>query len=649
MNIGKFLAIGLIMGMATWMNNGLAKPYMPAPSNAAVVLMPAIPDTMAAFPGAVGDGAYALDMCRDSVREGAWPLKVWRVTSTDSANGSSFVKIARDSLPLYRQAYNIVLILVDGFQQWPTNLETDFTCAYIAGQATQGGGMGHYDRVLVVENVGANRPHDVLFRYITINDNFSSGLHVKTGDRIYIDHTTLRWNARAGGQHNLSVGADSSVDTGYYIREFTGAYVLTYEPQIDHPTNFGFSAAPRDKPAGAQGTTYRYVHAGAGYRAPDIVWDTATVTQSIIYNWRDRATQVTYQTFANLVSMFHHTGPATAVGGGRHMPFHFGDFCRIPFAGPVPDSICLRQVYVAREWYLSTVGNADTLLPSDTRDYWRTTVDGDSIIGCFDASSPGYINAKPRAQSQECPTSTDGEAVPLGWRSSTFIQHNPAWTYPPDTLALDSTLVEAILAEVGNSQRVDCTGAWQSRRDGFDSSRVAWIRNNWLNLGGMQGLTGAQANGIRNASGDGFIVPGNPAGLGGDSISISEYAPTVGAACTDSDADGIPDEFEDLCVGSTTGMSNDGDLSGDGYLNIEEWLNGTNAIRTIAWNDNSTNEDGFEIQRDIGAGWVVLDSVAINVTSYTDSSSWVGYRYRVRAYSGAGQSAFTNIVTSTCN
>jgi hypothetical protein len=96
-------------------------------------------------------------------------------------------------------------------------------------------------------------------------------------------------------------------------------------------------------------------------------------------------------------------------------------------------------------------------------------------------------------------------------------------------------------------------------------------------------------------------------------------------------------------------MTPGGDLSGDGYLNVEEYINGTANTRTIAWDDNSANEDGFEIQRDVGAGFVVLDSVAINVTTYTDYDSRIGHRYRVRAYSTEGQSAFTNVITSTCN
>ena len=74
---------------------------------------------------------------------------------------------------------------------------------------------------------------------------------------------------------------------------------------------------------------------------------------------------------------------------------------------------------------------------------------------------------------------------------------------------------------------------------------------------------------------------------------------------------------------------------------------------TLAWADNSDNENGFAIQRKTGTTgtFAQLATVATNVTSYTDSAVIAGntYCYRVNAFNGTGPSAFTNEVCKTVN
>jgi len=61
---------------------------------------------------------------------------------------------------------------------------------------------------------------------------------------------------------------------------------------------------------------------------------------------------------------------------------------------------------------------------------------------------------------------------------------------------------------------------------------------------------------------------------------------------------------------------------------------------TITWTDNASDEDNYEVQRNIdSAGWVSLTtSLAANTTSYTDSdiSKDGSYQYRVRALKTSG-------------
>jgi hypothetical protein len=67
----------------------------------------------------------------------------------------------------------------------------------------------------------------------------------------------------------------------------------------------------------------------------------------------------------------------------------------------------------------------------------------------------------------------------------------------------------------------------------------------------------------------------------------------------------------------------------------------------LNWSDNSSNEDGFKIERsDNGGAFNQIASVSANVATYDDSGLSVGtYVYRVRAFNSGGDSGYT--LTST--
>ncbi|HYO09044.1 MAG TPA: ELWxxDGT repeat protein [Tepidisphaeraceae bacterium] len=71
----------------------------------------------------------------------------------------------------------------------------------------------------------------------------------------------------------------------------------------------------------------------------------------------------------------------------------------------------------------------------------------------------------------------------------------------------------------------------------------------------------------------------------------------------------------------------------------------------LTWTDASQVEHGFKIERAAGAAgaFAQVATVGAGVTSYTDSSltAGVAYRYRVRAYGAAGNSAYTAAVSVT--
>jgi hypothetical protein len=71
----------------------------------------------------------------------------------------------------------------------------------------------------------------------------------------------------------------------------------------------------------------------------------------------------------------------------------------------------------------------------------------------------------------------------------------------------------------------------------------------------------------------------------------------------------------------------------------------------LVWNDNSSNESKFRVERKTGGQtvWKEVAAVASNTTSYTDKTVAGGtsYQYRIRAYNSNGNSASSNLLSVT--
>jgi regulation of enolase protein 1 (concanavalin A-like superfamily)/transcriptional regulator CtsR len=70
----------------------------------------------------------------------------------------------------------------------------------------------------------------------------------------------------------------------------------------------------------------------------------------------------------------------------------------------------------------------------------------------------------------------------------------------------------------------------------------------------------------------------------------------------------------------------------------------------LSWTDNSSNEQGFKIERKTGTGsYSEIVQLGANVTSYSNTglSGSTTYTYRVRAYNTAGNSAYSNEAGAT--
>jgi titin len=67
---------------------------------------------------------------------------------------------------------------------------------------------------------------------------------------------------------------------------------------------------------------------------------------------------------------------------------------------------------------------------------------------------------------------------------------------------------------------------------------------------------------------------------------------------------------------------------------------------TLTWADNSTDEDGFRIERKVGAGaWTTLTTLPVNSVTYDDVGPFAKdttYTYRVLAFNEWGESGWSN-------
>lgn len=85
--------------------------------------------------------------------------------------------------------------------------------------------------------------------------------------------------------------------------------------------------------------------------------------------------------------------------------------------------------------------------------------------------------------------------------------------------------------------------------------------------------------------------------------------------------------------------------------NLRVTGNGNGSL-SLAWNDNSNNETGFKLERCQGAtctNFAQVATPAANATTFANTglARRTAYRYRIRSYNTAGNSAYSNIVNGT--
>ena len=143
----------------------------------------------------------------------------------------------------------------------------------------------------------------------------------------------------------------------------------------------------------------------------------------------------------------------------------------------------------------------------------------------------------------------------------------------------------------------------------------------------------------------------------------------AGQKRTDTDNDGMPDEWETL-NGTNPNQNDAMTIASNGYANIENYINSitqedrqyylrapmllalasstTNSL-TLSWADYSDNEDGFIVEMQKDGAFVEVGRAAANQTTFTINDASLkpatAYQVRVCAYAEAGNSEYTAELT----
>ncbi len=137
----------------------------------------------------------------------------------------------------------------------------------------------------------------------------------------------------------------------------------------------------------------------------------------------------------------------------------------------------------------------------------------------------------------------------IGSAPSSYFRSSPfgGATFPINRRSAQQTYT-AVLEDVGANARLDCQGGWVNVQDRLDRDIIGHVTNR----------SGPSADEQTDHHSD---YGGYP--------SIA-----TGSPCSDSDSDGLPDEWESLYFNCQTCAKPESDANGDGFTNIEAYVNG---------------------------------------------------------------------------
>ena len=550
-----------------------------------LVPTPGASDSLRAFPGAEGWGALALNACRDLT------VTVHQVTNTNSS-GAGSLRTAIEATT--NGAFDFIIFRTGGtLDVTPAALPASADCTYFAGQTAPGGGYqikrpGAGNSLLTFKHV-----HDMVVRYLRLRHGLDTittgGGPCGSGDAIRGTSTSnIKSTNRIVVDH---VTAAWTLDShmGVWKQGTTGPDVreISLQHNLMHEAliNHSTSYSSGGSHVCASGSTTAYL------QVYDLSYHHNLNAHNLIRN----------------PNVLGHNGLFTKGNEViNNVVYNWGN--------GIGQSLCDVTLDLINNFWKRGPG---TSTGSVSR--WRHKLTKNSG-GPVDDSSI-YIDGNEwngpvlGEQWDFIRANSGGGSVSKDHQRLTRLDQ-PTF---PVTVLTPTQAFDTAIAHAGASRKLSCDGLWVSNRDATDDRII---------------------QDVQDSTGIHIVTPSQVGGW-----------PTLaaGTACTDTDGDGLPDAWELMCGADATSLTIGGDISGDGYKNMEEYVNATNGHGVdLDWTDNATNEVGFFIDRDAGSGFARYDSVAANVTIYFDASGLPGYIYKVGAHNTDGESATAGPFTIAC-
>lgn len=401
----------------------------------------------------------------------------------------------------------------------------------IAGQTAPGDGI-----CVAGESFKINT-HDVVIRhmrfrrgetYVARRDDAIGGPAI---GNIIIDHVSASW----GLDENISLYRNIfSPEEGK--EEKLPAVNITIQNTISSEALDAYNHSFGSTIGGLNSTFMRNLWANNTGRNPSVgMYGSFNFINNVLFNWWHRSVDGgDYRSRFNIINNYYKPGPIT----------------------PMDKPVAYRIIEPER-------GNIDSLV------YGRAYVSGNIVVGNEKVTADNWAGG---VQIGDMPLSEAKAHFEYIHREEPFPIANPV-TIMPAQEAYEFVLENA--------------GATLPKRDAVDARIIRQVRTGKIEYkeGGKTEVGSEYIN--RRLPEDSYKQ-----GIITDISQVGGYPEYKGTPYQDTDSDGIPDEWEKKYgLNPKDAEDANGDMNGDGYTNIEKYINGIDPTKEVDWTDPENNFD----------------------------------------------------------
>lgn len=503
------------------------RPYVPWASRIGDLPQAKIP----AFPGAEGGGMYSF---------GGRGGKIYVVTSLDDSGPGTFREACEAG------GARIVVFNVSGIIWLKSPLIIQAPYITIAGQTAPGDGVCIAGQTFGVDT------HDVVVRHMRFRRGRTEAYHREDSfggnpvGNIMLDHISAEW----GLDENISFYRHMWQPGPDYKAEKRGTVNVTIQNSISAKALDTYNHAFGSTLGGENCAFMRNLWADNSGRNPSVGWNGIfNFVNNVVYNWVHRSSDGgDYQAMFNFINNYYKPGPLT------------------PADSPVGHRILKPEAGLSKNkekqyGRVYAVGNIMEGNERVTRDNW----DGGIQI----ESQPDTEGFTDKMKSNE-PFMMPHISMMGAEAAYNFVLDNAGATIPTRDI-VDQRIIE----EVRTGQ------AYFVKKLPKDNP-----------YGDTSGLAEKSMNPDGTFKHRRTPLDSYKLGLITDPRQMGGYPDYQGTPRMDSDNDGMPDEWEQQFGLNPNDPSDaNGDINGDGYTNIEKYINGIDPRTKVDWRDLSNNYD----------------------------------------------------------